>query len=282
MMGLVLAKLVFSLGSGAMGKGVSPTKADQYCRHAIYQSLSVLKWQEPANSTSSAGSTSVAACSNQVEVTSSDASVAEYCQASHMTQGLNFGKASVLTLAVPISLDGIGDEMTAAYIEQLLGRLSLLHLYSLRGLVTPGPQYSCLFWSRSHPRHCAKGTITYSSRYTSYLALPSSTPCSSKHLIIKPSTDIRLPPTRHMSKFGTEYTPHLWPVVALGAFDRLLRIARLASRNMRAHSGRLLPAGRSAVTYCPKGDVLRIMIQPSALPIRPRAGHLCRLYLPAS
>ncbi|KAL2848767.1 hypothetical protein BJX68DRAFT_267618 [Aspergillus pseudodeflectus] len=47
---------------------------------------------------------------------------------------------------------------------------------------------------------------------------------------------------KHISRFGTECTMHLWPVVALCALDRLHRIARLASCNMRAQSGRLTPS----------------------------------------
>ncbi|KAE8374347.1 ferric reductase like transmembrane component-domain-containing protein [Aspergillus bertholletiae] len=87
----------------------------------------------------------------------------------------------------------------------------------------------------------------------------------------------------HMSKFGTEYTPHLWPLVAIWSFDRLLRIIRLTLCNLRVHcSGKVVCANQSTVTYHPGSNVLRIEIRPSSLPIPPKAGDVYYIYQPGA
>ncbi|KAI2818165.1 hypothetical protein CBS115989_5477 [Aspergillus niger] len=86
----------------------------------------------------------------------------------------------------------------------------------------------------------------------------------------------------HISKFGTEYTPHLWPVVAIWSFDRLARLLRLVVTNIHVRSRRVSRTARSTVGYSDKSDVLRIEIQPAAVPRTPRAGDVYYLYQPRS
>ncbi|RAK80748.1 ferric reductase family protein [Aspergillus fijiensis CBS 313.89] len=88
---------------------------------------------------------------------------------------------------------------------------------------------------------------------------------------------------RHMSKFGAEYTPHLWPVVAIWCFDRLLRLLRLALCNLPIHrSSSVHSPHQTTVTYHPSSDVLQIEIQPATLFTSPRAGHYYYLYQPTT
>ncbi|PYH78571.1 hypothetical protein BO82DRAFT_342131 [Aspergillus uvarum CBS 121591] len=88
---------------------------------------------------------------------------------------------------------------------------------------------------------------------------------------------------RHMSKFGTEYTPHLWPVVAIWSFDRLVRILRLVVCNLSIYrSSSVHSPYQTTVTYHPSSDVLQIEIQPVTLPTSPRAGHYYYLYQPTT
>ncbi|GKZ66059.1 hypothetical protein AnigIFM50267_010898 [Aspergillus niger] len=86
----------------------------------------------------------------------------------------------------------------------------------------------------------------------------------------------------HISKFGTEYTPHLWPVVAIWSFDRLARLLRLVVTNIHVRSRRVSRTARSTVSYSDKSDVLRIEIQPATVPRTPRAGDVYYLYQPRS
>ncbi|OJJ99554.1 hypothetical protein ASPACDRAFT_1888264 [Aspergillus aculeatus ATCC 16872] len=88
---------------------------------------------------------------------------------------------------------------------------------------------------------------------------------------------------RHMSKFGAEYTPHLWPVVAIWSFDRLVRLLRLALCNLPIHrSSSVHSPYQSTVTYHPSSDVLQIEIQPAILPTSPKAGHYYYIYQPTT
>ncbi|CAK97335.1 uncharacterized protein An15g05500 [Aspergillus niger] len=94
-------------------------------------------------------------------------------------------------------------------------------------------------------------------------------------------------PLRHSHRlclihFGTEYTPHLWPVVAIWSFDRLARLLRLVVTNIHVRSRRVSRTARSTVGYSDKSDVLRIEIQPAAVPRTPRAGDVYYLYQPRS
>ncbi|RAL13179.1 ferric reductase family protein [Aspergillus homomorphus CBS 101889] len=72
-------------------------------------------------------------------------------------------------------------------------------------------------------------------------------------------------------------------VYALFTFDRLLRLVRLAICNLRIkHSDAIHPTDRSTITYYHESDLLQMEIQPSSLPILPKAGHYFHLYQPAT
>ncbi|KAF9632122.1 putative ferric-chelate reductase protein [Lasiodiplodia theobromae] len=87
---------------------------------------------------------------------------------------------------------------------------------------------------------------------------------------------------RHTSKFTSrEYNVYLWPLVAVWAFDRLLRLLRLLYCNLRASLDKSVSrAPFATVRYSAATDVIRIHIQSSSLPLKPGPGQYYYLYQP--
>lgn len=87
---------------------------------------------------------------------------------------------------------------------------------------------------------------------------------------------------RHTSKFTSlEYNVYLWPLVAIWAFDRLLRLLRLLYCNIRVSYGKSVSrAPFATVRYSAATDVIRIHIRSSSLPLKPGPGQYYYLYQP--
>ncbi|KAK0663644.1 hypothetical protein DIS24_g1058 [Lasiodiplodia hormozganensis] len=87
---------------------------------------------------------------------------------------------------------------------------------------------------------------------------------------------------RHTSKFTSrEYNVYLWPLVAVWAFDRLLRLLRLLYCNIRASFNKSISrAPFATVRYSAATDVIRIHIQSNSLPLKPGPGQYYYLYQP--
>ncbi|PYH88050.1 hypothetical protein BO71DRAFT_436126 [Aspergillus ellipticus CBS 707.79] len=85
----------------------------------------------------------------------------------------------------------------------------------------------------------------------------------------------------HTSKFDGEFNGYLWPLVAIWAFDRSLRVFRLIYCNLRVHLHKgLTTVSKTTVTYNPSTDVIRIDMQSDGSVLKPGPGQYYFLYQP--
>ena len=86
----------------------------------------------------------------------------------------------------------------------------------------------------------------------------------------------------HTSQFGTQYSPYLWPVAVVWAFDRALRLARLGYCNLHVRlSGKALKTSSTA-TYDKENNVIRIDVCPGSNMLKPAPGQYYHIYQPFS
>jgi predicted ferric reductase len=85
----------------------------------------------------------------------------------------------------------------------------------------------------------------------------------------------------HMSHFGSEFTPYLWPVVVIWAFDRLMRLIRLLACNLPMFLGRReMKESQSSVSYDKEADMIRLEVPIDHMITKPDPGQHYFIYQP--
>ncbi|DAA74355.1 TPA_exp: putative Ferric-chelate reductase (Fre2) [Trichophyton benhamiae CBS 112371] len=85
----------------------------------------------------------------------------------------------------------------------------------------------------------------------------------------------------HVSVYGGEYDPYLWPLVAIWGFERTLRIIRIIYCNLRVRfAGGGLQHTSSVAYYDEVSDIIRLEVTPAATGISQKPGRYYFLYQP--
>ncbi|KAL4754497.1 ferric reductase like transmembrane component-domain-containing protein [Aspergillus terricola var. indicus] len=88
---------------------------------------------------------------------------------------------------------------------------------------------------------------------------------------------------RHTSFDGTKWNGYLWPMVAIWAFDRVVRLLRVAYCNLNVRFGRQFSRTTSSlVQYFEDSDLIRVEISPASSTLKPAPGQHYYIYQPVT
>ncbi|KAL4760552.1 ferric reductase family protein [Aspergillus foveolatus] len=88
---------------------------------------------------------------------------------------------------------------------------------------------------------------------------------------------------RHTSFDGTKWNGYLWPMVAIWAFDRVVRLIRIAYCNLNVRLGRRFSRTTSSlVQYFEDSDLIKIEFSPAPSTLKPAPGQHYYLYQPVT
>ncbi|KAL4816604.1 ferric reductase like transmembrane component-domain-containing protein [Aspergillus spinulosporus] len=88
---------------------------------------------------------------------------------------------------------------------------------------------------------------------------------------------------RHTSFDGTKWNGYLWPMVAIWAFDRAVRLLRIAYCNLNVRFGRQLRRTTSSlVQYFEDSDLIKVELSPASSTLKPAPGQHYYIYQPVT
>jgi len=88
---------------------------------------------------------------------------------------------------------------------------------------------------------------------------------------------------RHTSIFDSRYDAYLWPIVIVWVLDRVLRLLRLISCNIRVRRGKqVIHRTHTIASYSIESDVVRLDVKTDSFLVQPAAGQFYYLYQPST
>ncbi|KAL4995175.1 ferric reductase NAD binding domain-containing protein [Aspergillus recurvatus] len=88
---------------------------------------------------------------------------------------------------------------------------------------------------------------------------------------------------RHTSFDGTKWNGYLWPMVAFWAFDRTVRLLRIAYCNLNVRFGSQFNRTTSSIVqYFEDSDLIKVELSPASSTLKPGAGQHYYLYQPVT
>ncbi|KAL4736470.1 ferric reductase NAD binding domain-containing protein [Aspergillus similis] len=88
---------------------------------------------------------------------------------------------------------------------------------------------------------------------------------------------------RHTSFDGTKWNGYLWPMVAIWAFDRAVRLLRIAYCNLNVRFGSQFSRTTSSlVQYFEDSDLIKVELSPASSTLKPAPGQHYYIYQPVA